>query len=100
MIIKKSKKVKNKQNKHSPNNDGQSESKKGIIQQHSNVPINISKTRFPIIEECCNELQYKIVESNSKALIFWCDVQKINKRKKLKLGHLLEKLILREILGD
>lgn len=73
MIIKKSKKVKNKQNKHSPNNDGQSESKKGIIQQHSNVPINISKTRFPIIEECCNELQYKIVESNSKALIFWCD---------------------------
>lgn len=54
-------------------NSNKNESKKEIIPNHSNVPVNISRTRFPIIEECCSELQFRVVESNSKALIFWCD---------------------------
>lgn len=73
MILKRSKKTRNKQHKHALNNDNQNEATKEVTPQYSNIPINISRTRFPIIEECCNELDYKIVDSNSKALIFWCD---------------------------
>jgi tubulin polyglutamylase TTLL6/13 len=37
------------------------------------VTVNVTNTRYSIVRQCCQDLGYKITESDAKALLFWCD---------------------------
>jgi tubulin polyglutamylase TTLL6/13 len=37
------------------------------------VSVNVTNTRYTIVGICCTELGYKLTESETKALLFWCD---------------------------
>lgn len=47
--------------------------KKGNKKKNSTVLVNVSNTRFSIVRLSVESMGYKITESTTKPLLFWCD---------------------------